>query len=191
MNHRLALVGVISIVVLDGSGIDSTIAAKRKESFIPMDVASKVCIHTILKHQCLKCIAHIALVRSSLTAVHGSMAINEDPRSLGAVDLSEILGQPLVLLVSLVVFPVVAVDTAEGTAVGDEGLSLRRKSLIALDVADEGPFGTICKVCFGVDADEVGKTVVERVPEVTDAAALDSGHAESVLEGGEISEKVL
>lgn len=117
------------------------------------------------------------------------MPIDEDPWSLFAVDLGEILGQPLILLISLVVFPVVAIDTAEGTTVGNEGLGFSGKGLVALDVADKGPFGTVCEVCLGVDADEVGETVVERVPEVTDTATFDSGHAESVLEGCEVSTK--
>ena len=189
VNHRLALIGVISVVILDGSSIDGTVATKREKALVPMNVTSKVSIHTILEHQCLECIANIALVGSGLTAVHGSVAIDEDPRSLAAVNLGEILGQPLILLISLVVFPIVAVDTTEGTAVGDEGLSLSGKSLVTFDVTDKWPLRTVCKVCLGVDADEVGKTVIERVPEVADATALDSGHAESVLEGGKVSTK--
>jgi hypothetical protein len=35
----------------------------------------------------------------------------------------------------------------------------------------------------------VGKTIIERVPEVTHTTALNTGHAESVLEGCEVSTK--
>jgi hypothetical protein len=99
----------------------------------------------------------------------------------------KILSQPLVLLISLVIFPVVAINATERTAVCDEGLSLGRESLVALDITDKRPLGTVCKVCLGVDADEVGKTIVEGVPEVTNTTTLDSGHAESMLEGCEVS----
>lgn len=188
MGHRLALVGVVGVIILDGSSIDDTIGAKREQTLVPVDVTCKVSVDAVFEHQAFKGVADVFLVRGCLTAVHGTMTVDEDPRSLGAVDGSQVLGQPLVLLVSCVVFPAVVVDTTKGTAVGDKSLSFGRQSLVALDVADERPFRTVGIVRLGIDANEVSEAIVEGVPEVANATTLVSGHAETVLEGCEVSE---
>lgn len=186
VSDRFAFVGVVGIVVFDGSSVDGAVGAKRKEAFVPVNVAGEVSIDAVFEHQFFESVADVLLVGGGLTAVHGAMAVDEDPGSLFAVDGGEIFGQPLVLLVGFVVFPVVVVDATERTAVGDEGLCFGRQSLVAFDVTDEGPFGAVGEVRLGVDTDEMGETVVEGVPEVADTATFLSGHAEAVLEGCEV-----
>ena len=186
VSDRFAFVGVVSVVILDGSSVDGAVGAKGEETLVPMDVAGKVSIDAVFEHQLFESVADVLLVGGRLTAVHGTMTIDEDPGSLFAVDGSEIFGQPLVLFISFVVFPVVVVDATERTAVGDEGLCFGRQSLVAFDVTGEGPFGAVGEVRLGVDTDEMGETVVEGVPEVADTATFLSGHAEAVLEGCEV-----
>lgn len=126
------------------------------------------------------------LVGGVCRAVHGTVTHGNDPGSLLAVHALQILLQPLVLLIGLVVLDA-AVDSTEGTTVSDEGLGLLGVGLVAGEILSKGPLGAVGEVGFTVDGDEVGKTVVERVPEVADTAGLLTGHAETVLVGSEVS----
>lgn len=140
----------------------------------------------MLQHQTFKRIADIGLVRRRLGAVHGPVTHDNDPGRLGTVHTGEIIGEPLILLVVLLGLPA-AVNGAEGSAVGDVRLVLRRVRLIAGEVAHKRPLGTIWVVGLAVDGDEVGQAVVERVPKIADAARLCTGHAEAVLIGSVVS----
>jgi hypothetical protein len=48
--------------------------------------------------------------------------------------------------------------------------------------------GRIRVVCFSIDRDEVGKAVIEGVPEVANALRLGARHPESVLVSGVVPE---
>ena len=114
------------------------------------------------------------------------MAHGDDPRGLGAVDGGEILLKPLVLGVGLGVG--VVGQGAEWTAVGDVSLALGRGiGACALGVTDERPLRAVCEIGLTVKGDEMGKTVVKRVPHVSNTAGLLAGHAEAMLVGSEVS----
>lgn len=114
------------------------------------------------------------------------MAHNDKPWGLGAVDGSQILEEPLVLLVVLVLSNV-AVDCTEWATVGDESLAFGGVGLVALDIAGERPLWAVWEVGLTIDGNEMSQTVIEGVPEVANTTSLGSGHAESVLVGGEIT----
>lgn len=150
-----------------------------------INLPGEVGIDTVLKHESLKGRTDVLHVGGIGGAVHRSVAHDDNPGSLGTVDTLKIFLQPLVLLVGRGVRHVA--DTAEGTAVGDEGLRLLGVSLITGDILGEGPLGALGVIGLTVQGDKVSKAVVEGVPEVTDTAGLLTWHAESVLVGSEVS----
>ena len=186
VSHRLALVDIVGVVVLDGRSVDGSVTAEGQKTLVPVDVTSEVGIDTVLKHEGLECVTNVLLVGRDLGAVHWAVTVDEDPWSLAAVYAGKILGEPVVLLVGLVGVDA-AVDVAEWTTVSDECLVLGWEGLVASKVASEWVLWAVWEVGLGVDADEVGKAVVERVPEVADTTTLGTWHAEAVLEGGEVS----
>lgn len=188
VGHGLAGVGLVSVVVDDGGGVDLAVS-EREKALVPVDVTGEVSVDAILEHKSLEGGADMLLVGRVGGAVHGSVAHDDDPGSLGAVDTLEVLLQPLVLLVGLGVGHVG--NAAEGTAVSDVGLRLRGVSLVAGEILGERPLGAVGVVGFSVHRDKVGETVVEGVPEVADTAGLLTGHAETVLVGSEVSTTVL
>lgn len=141
----------------------------------------------MLKHQLLPSIPHIFLVRRNLRAVHRPVAHGKHPRRLLAINTSQILGEPLVLLVGLVVLPA-AIDIAEGTRIGGESLVLLGQGLVAAEVTDERPLRAVGEVGLAVQGDEVGEAEVEGVPEVCAAGVVFFAiHGEAVLVSGEVS----
>ena len=104
--------------------------------------------------------AQVFLVGRCFGAVHWPVAHGEDPGSLFAINAGEIICEPLVLFVVLVVF-VAAVHGAEWSTVGDESLVLLGKGLVSLDIVYEGYLGAVCEVGLSIQRDEVGKAIVE------------------------------
>lgn len=153
------------------------------------DSPREVSIHAILEEQTLECLAHVQLVRGIGGTVHRAVAHDEDPRGLAAVDLRQILLQPMPLLIGLGLMDT-AIDVAEWTTVGDEGLGLTGQGLVAGHVLRKVPLRAVGKVGLTVNRDEVSKTVVKGVPEVTDTTGLGTRHAEAVLVSGEVSTTV-
>ena len=186
MRHRNARVGVVRILVLDRSLVDRAVDAKGEQTLVPVDVAGEVSVNAVLEEQALERGAQVFLVGCCFGAVHWPVAHGEDPRSFLAVDAGEIFGEPLVLLVGLVVF-VATGHCAEGAAVGDESFACGGKGLVAFDIVGERFLWAVGEVGFAVEGDEVCEAVVEGVPEVADSAGLLAGHAEAVLVGGEVS----
>jgi len=76
---------------------------------------------------------------------------SNDPRGSGAINLGEILLEPLDLTVGSVVAPA-SIDGTEWTSIGDEGFALLRKSLIlTTDITGERPLGRVSKISFTVE----------------------------------------
>jgi len=67
-----------------------------------VNVARHVGVNLVLQHQSLPRIPHVLLISGDVGGVHRSVRHSEDPRGLGAVNGSEVVLHPLVLLVVLV-----------------------------------------------------------------------------------------
>ena len=117
------------------------------------------------------------------------MTYDNDPRSLGTVDASEILGQPLVLSIGSDVL-VAAINSTKWPTVGNIGLAFRGVGLITREVSYKGILRAIGEVGLTVHSDKVGKTVVKGVPKVTYTASFGSWHSEAVLVGRKVSDIV-
>lgn len=119
------------------------------------------------------------------------MRHGNDPRRLGAIDLFQVVDQPLVLLVRGVVVNLVVLNLAKGARVGDKGLRCRGVRLVGIvalgNVARKGPLGTVGEIGLAIQRDEVRGTNVEGVPETGDAARLLARGAEAVLVGRKVS----
>lgn len=112
VRHGDARVGGVGVVVDDCGGVDGAVGAERQQALVPVNVPCKVGVDAVLQHESLEGVAHVRLVARDLRAVHGPVPVDDDPRRGGAVDGGEVFGEPLVLLVVLVVL-VAAVDVAE------------------------------------------------------------------------------
>lgn len=200
VGHRHSGVGVVRVVVNDRRAVNAAGAGHGPETLIPMDVTRtgvrgdtrqysgniprKIDIDTVLEQQALESLTDIRLVGRDLGAVHRAMGHGNHPRGLGAVDGGKVLLEPLVLSVGLGIAHVS--DSAKWPGIGNEGLALLGRGLATLQVAGERPLGAVGKIGLAVKRDEMGKTVVERVPHVAHAAGLSTGHAEAVLVGSEV-----
>jgi len=92
------------------------------------------------------------------------VAHRNDPRSLCAVNIREIIGQPLVLLVVLRVVHTsdAAVDPAEWASVNDGGLVFQGEGSVAVDACEvvlERLTRRVGIVGFAVEGDEICTTV--------------------------------
>lgn len=195
VRHALPRVGVERRVVHDGGSVNGPVHTQRVQSFVPVNVARNVHVHPVLEQDILPCRADVGLVARCLRAVHGPVAHGDDPRRLGAIDRLEVLDEPLVLFICRVVVDAVAVNLAKGTGIRHKSLVLERMRLVGVgpfrDFPGKGPLGGVGKVGLAVERDEVGQTIVERVPEIADTAALGTGRTESVLESCKVAGKML
>ena len=117
------------------------------------------------------------------------MSHRKDPWRLFAIHRLEIALEPLVLLVirRVLVAPVAA-DRTERARVGRLGLAHQGMRLVALEVGDERLVGRVCVVGLARKSDEVGRAVVEGIPEIGLTSTLFPRHAETVRVRREVSE---
>jgi len=103
-----------------------------------MDVTRDIEIDSVRDEQLLERVPHVDLVCRNIARVHGTMAHCNDPRSLCAVNIREIVGQPLVLLVVLRVVDTsdATIDSAEWASVNDGGLVLQREWSVAVNAGE-------------------------------------------------------
>jgi len=108
-------VGLVSVVVDDGSCVNRAVCAERPEAFVPVDVTRHIQVNSILEEESLKSITHSNLVAGDGGRIHGSMGGSNNPWGLRAVDSGKIGLHPLVLFISRVVECVVtpALDVAK------------------------------------------------------------------------------
>ena len=98
VSYGLAVSGDVSVVV-DVVALDDRAVVERVHSLVPVNVASKVGVHSVFEHGLLEGISHVSLVACNLGRVHGSMSHGKDPWSLGSVDGCKVCLEPVDLLV--------------------------------------------------------------------------------------------
>lgn len=165
-------------VVVDNGRVVNGVVTDREHSLIPMNVSrlgfnvsfnldqynyhqetDHVSINTILEQKTLESVADVLLVGRNFGRVHGPVRHSNDPWGSGAVNLGEILLEPLNLAVGGIVAPA-PVDSTEWTRIGNEGFALLRESLIlAADITGERPLRRVSKVSLTIKRNEVGISV--------------------------------
>jgi len=100
-----------------------------------VDVSRNVEINTVRDEELLECVPHVDLVLRSIAGVHGTMTHRNDPRRLRAINVCQVIGQPLVLLVVLGVVHTsnATVDPSKRTGVDDRCLILQWEGSVAVD----------------------------------------------------------
>ena len=103
-----------------------------------MDVTRDIEIDSVRDEQLLERVPHVDLILCSSAGVHGTMAHRNDPRCLRTINLREVIGQPLVLLVVLGVVHTsnATVNSAERTSIDDRCLVLKWEGSAAVNAGE-------------------------------------------------------